>query len=173
MIYLQRGRSRREATHPFGTISTVSAASLPAAAAVYLWAKSDLTLYFSTRIHSEKFENISHNAMVAVTIADEVTLETIQMRGVARVITDANEVRDAMAYFHSVAGKAQTKWKAHSQVISRDALKADISRWVPPVAQMQGTMQAYVKITPDWLRYRRYDADWKSGKKFTEYIIQR
>lgn len=159
--------------HPLAVLSTVSAEHIPASAAVYIWAKADLTCYFGTKVESEKCENILHNPNVALTISNGTTLETLQLSGTASVLTDATEVRDAMESFRALAEREQVKWKSHTTEATRGILHSDISHWVPPVGQIGRGAQAYIRVKPTRVRFRRYDADWQTGKPFTEYLVTR
>ena len=159
--------------HPVGTISTVSKENTPSGAIVYLCAHSDLTCFFATRINTQKCRDIMEQPSVALTVADDRTLEIVQMRGEAVILTDADEVRDAMESLRKIAGKEKQRWMAHPDAVAGGVYGIDVSRWVPPIAQLGSEASVFIKITPHWTRFRRYDSDWKTGEKYTEYIISK
>ncbi len=159
--------------HPLATLSTVSPIDEPDSAVVYTRVKSDLTCYFGTRSNTEKVTNITQNPSVALMIADEQSLETVQLRGTASVVTSPEEVHEVMEALRNITDKEKSKWMGYTEKLSRGAFKFDVSRWMPPVGQLEGGSYVFIKVVPKSLRYRRYDSDWKTGKKYTEYLIQK
>lgn len=159
--------------HPLGILCTISAGGMPASAPVYVGVKPDLTCYFQTRVNTQKYDNLIRDAHIALSIVDDTTLETVQMNCTASVLTGNVEVVEAMDSLHRIIAKEKPRWMAYTEKISQGIFKTDVSRWEAPLGQLpEGGATAFVQIKPQWLRYRRYDADWKISKGLTEYLIK-
>lgn len=159
------------AGHPLAVLSTASPKGEPSSAPVYTRVRPDLVCYFSTRTSAEKYLNIMQNPHVALAIVDGTTLETVQLRGIANLLSNPDEIHDVMESLRYIVDKEKHNWMSPEEKISHGAFKFDVSRLIPPIGQMEGGSYAYMQVRPSWLRYRRYDSDWKTGKKYTEYII--
>ena len=157
--------------HPLGALATNSDPAKLAVSSMYIFAHSDFTFYFGTRSSTAKFENIEKNPVVAFAISDEETLETLQVRGNAELILDAQKIRDLMDKLRTTFAHERTKWMTAEDKKAHGVFGTNVSRWVPPVSQIRDGAYAFYKVTPTWARYRRYDADWKDGKDFTEYVL--
>lgn len=153
-------------------LSTLTEGSTPYGSAVLIIPKPDLTAIFASRSETHKIRDILANPMVSLTIYDADTLEILQMRGIAEVIMDAHAIRDTMESLRKTVEKEKKHWMSHEDKVTGGLHHVDVSRWSAPIAQMQEEGQSvYVRITPAWARFRRYDADWQTGQKFTEYIF--
>lgn len=157
--------------NPLGSVATVSGAGEPSLATVYVFPHTDFTFYFGTRSSTQKFKDIGENPHVAVALSNAHTLETLQMRGTAELVTDAESVRGLLDTLRNTFAHEKQAWMSSSDVASRGIYHHDVSHWVPPVAQIHEGSYAFFKITPHWARYRRYDTDAREDKKFTEYLV--
>ncbi|MBP9668759.1 MAG: pyridoxamine 5'-phosphate oxidase family protein [Candidatus Pacebacteria bacterium] len=158
--------------HPLGVIATSSSANYPSASWVYVFAHDDFTFYIGTRTTTQKFHDIEENSAVSVALADAETLETLQLRGEAEAVADPIQVRQLLESLRETFAKERKGWMSPADRDTHGLFNIDVSRWVPPVSQMREGTYVFYKITPAWARYRRYDADWKEGKDYTEYEVQ-
>ncbi len=136
-------------THHTGVLSTVSNEEKPWGSAINFVVDEDLNFYFMTRQETLKYKNIEANGIVALTVFDEISQQTVQAQGkVSRV-----ELKDIIDV---VFGKL-AKVKPH-----------DNSNWVPPVIKVHKGDYMVLMITPSTLQY----ADFKESKMdvFDEYI---
>lgn len=132
---------------PFGTISTVSEENKPESATVYFVYDQTLDIYFLTRKKSRKYKNIMHNPHVAFVVTCEHPPKTIQLEGVASVVTDPKEQMD---HFNELVKRSSER------------------NPVPPVAQLvdSGEM-VFMKISTAWARFGKFEA-MREGGKFIE-----
>lgn len=157
--------------NPLGSVATVSALGEPSLATVYIFGHSDFTFYFGTRSTTQKCANILENPKVAVALSNAHTLETLQMRGTAELVTDSETVRGLLETLRATFAHEKQTWMTSADAAAHGIYHHDVSRWVPPVAQMNEGSYAFFKITPHWARYRRYDSDAREDKKFTELLV--
>ena len=153
--------------HPLGAVATVSAAGEPSLANVYVLAKSGFAFHFGTRTSTRKFEDLQQNPRVALTISDSDTLETLQLRGTASLITDTAKVIGELAELRSAFAKERTHWRSVADKATHDLYHVNVSHWIPPIGQMEGNY-AFFEVKPSWARFRKYDAD-KDERGFSEY----
>ena len=99
------------------------------------------------------------------------TLETLQMRGSAELVSDSEAVRGLLETLRNTFAHEKQTWMTSTDAAAHGIYHHDVSRWVPPVAQINEGGYAFFKITPTWARYRRYDADAREDKKFTELLV--
>ncbi len=158
--------------HPLGVIATSSSSNYPSASWVYVFPHDDFTFYVGARTTTQKFHDIEENSAVSIALADAGTLETLQIRGEAEAIADPVQVRQLLETLRETFSKERKGWMAPADRDTHGLYNIDVSRWVPPVSQMREGAYIFYKITPAWARYRRYDADWKEGRDYTEYEIK-
>jgi len=156
-------------SHPLGALATVSSLYEPSVAWVYIFVKPDFKFYFGTRSSTQKFKDIAQNPSVAIALSDGVTLETLQVRGIATSVLDADKVRDLLEQLRATFASERKQWAAPVDKATGGLHQVDVSRWIPPVAQMHEGNYVFFEVIPEWARFRRYDADWKKGHEFTEY----
>lgn len=154
--------------HPLGAMSTSSSLNMPSNSWVYTFSHPDFTFYVGTRTSTQKFADLEENPYAALSFTDPVTLETLQMRGKTEMLLGVAEVRAMTDALRALFETERKKWMAPADKASHGIYNIDVSRWMPPVAQMRDGAYVFIKITPEWARYRRYDADWREGKDFTE-----
>lgn len=155
--------------HPLGALASVSPIEEPSISWVYIFPTANFTFRFGTRTTTQKFKDIEKNPLVALALSDGNTLETLQMRGQATAILEPDKVRDLLETLRQTFAKERQHWMASEDKAARGAYHMDVSRWLPPVSQMREGSYVFFEIVPDWARFRRYDADWKEGKDFSEY----
>lgn len=78
--------------HSIGVLSTVTPDGDPHGAVIYYSIDRSFTISFLTKDRTRKFDNISHNNRVMLTVYDPATLTTVQVTGIATQITDNAEV---------------------------------------------------------------------------------
>lgn len=124
--------------HPMGVLSTTSEDNKPWGAAIYYVADEDFNFFFATRAKTLKYENISNNPSVALTIADEASQTTVQVAGnISRV--------PAEDYMDIVFDKlASIKPK-------------DDRHWTPPMTKIHSGDYMVMKLTPTKLHYADYE----------------
>lgn len=158
--------------HPLGAVATSSALNTPSVSALYVFPKDDFTFYFGTRTATQKFQDLQENPFASIALHDATTLETLQLRGKAEIIIDPSQVRVLLEELRGMFVKEKQKWMAPPDRAAHGVFHIDVSRWVPPVSQMREGSYVFFKVTPEWARFRHYDADWKEGKDYTEYEIK-
>lgn len=77
--------------HRAGSLATSTLDGKPHVAIIYTIVKSDLSIYFSSRVESRKYINILQNPMVAIAYGDEVKTSTVQLCGVAKRVDNLRE----------------------------------------------------------------------------------
>ena len=66
-----------------GSLATSDKQGNPHVATIYCIVNKDLTLYFSTRVESRKYHNLTNRPTVAMTFNNEKDMTTLQLTGVA------------------------------------------------------------------------------------------
>ncbi len=155
--------------HPLGAIATASVTAEPSISADFIFVQNNFSFYFGTRSSTRKFEDIEQNPSVAMVLSDSDTLETLQIRGKAIIVMEPDRVRDLLETLRSTFARERQHWAAPADKVAHGIHNIDVSRWMPPVAQMREGSYVFYEVTPQWARFRRYDADWKLGKDYTEY----
>ena len=77
-------------SHPVAALATVSADGAPHVATIYTSIDDDLNIYFITKQATTKSKNIAENNRVALAITDAHSLQTVQVQGVAEIVSDQN-----------------------------------------------------------------------------------
>lgn len=157
--------------YPLASLATAHD-GIPYSSWVYLFGKPDFTFYFGTRSSTRKFEDLIHNDRASISLGNPVTLEILQLQAVATLVTDARLVRESLEEVRAIFTAQKKKWMSSADYATRGLYHEDVSRWIPPISQMREGSYAFVKLTPTWARLRKYDADMRAGKEFTEYVYQ-
>lgn len=157
-------------THPLAAVATSSSLNMPSVSSLYVFCKPEFTFYFGTRTSTQKFLDIEENPYVALACTDAETLEILQMRGKVEVVLNPAAVRSLTEELRAMYESERKKWMAPADKAARGIYHIDVSRWVPPVSQIHDGAYVFMKLTPEWARLRKYDADWKEGKDFTEHL---
>ncbi len=87
IINLKTAESNFLNTHYLGVLSSVGRTGIISGSAVYYLTK-DSKIYFITKSETEKARNIISNPQIAFTVFEELTYETLQISGIALVVTD-------------------------------------------------------------------------------------
>ncbi|MEY4744779.1 MAG: hypothetical protein RL272_724 [Candidatus Parcubacteria bacterium] len=128
----------------YAAVATLSSEGRPQLAFMYYSVDADFCLYIMTKRDSRKCKSLLQNGVVAVAVGDEQGVESVQMEGTAKEITDGAELAHrAKEIFRSprVAGA----------YLGKEKLKflPSMSPVADPVAN------ALFVIRPDWLRLLR------------------
>lgn len=79
-----------------GVVSTVNEGGQPFGAAVYFSLEDDLSLVFSTKTETQKYQNIAKNKLVAFTVFSEEEQTTVQITGRVEIIENEERRRKAV-----------------------------------------------------------------------------
>lgn len=135
--------------HPLGSLATVSADGQPRSAFIYVAVDDQLALYFMTRAKTKKYEQITKNPRVAISIADEEGYQTIQAEGVAHVENSAEK----------------QAWII-DQIFRNAAVHP---KWQLPINQMESSGYVCIRIDITWMRLGRFHKE--RGEHMFEQII--
>jgi uncharacterized pyridoxamine 5'-phosphate oxidase family protein len=125
------------------TIATSTPEGGPEAAAMYYVADDDFTLYFVTRRDSRKYENLDKNRRIAVVVADQETVETVQAEGDVEVLSGLGEI----AKFMSLV--------VQSPILERRLRVKPPLKFMPPKVMNgdEGDHFVILRLRPAWLRW--------------------
>ncbi len=129
-----------------GVISTVQLNGAPESAVVYFSHDGELNLYMTTRKSSRKYANITKNPLVSFVVFSEKPSMTVQIEGVASLVTDP---ADQARLFEKVVELANQ----YSPL--------------PPVDQLDESEIAFIKITASWARFGNFEIT-RTGDVFEE-----
>lgn len=105
----------------------------PEVAFVYYAVDDELNVYFVTRMGSRKYQNILRDQNVAFSIAVETPPKTLQVEGVASLVSNPEAQRTLFPKLVELA-------------TSRNCM--------PPIAQEFDTSEiAFIKVAPRWARF--------------------
>ncbi|MDA1169156.1 MAG: pyridoxamine 5'-phosphate oxidase family protein [bacterium] len=135
--------------HSLASLATVSLDGQPRSTFVYITADDDLTLYFMTRVKTKKYEHITKNPRVAISIADEAGYETIQAEGTA-----------------SEELSAEKQAWIIEQIVHNAAIHPT---WQLPINQMESSGYVCIRIDLTWLRLGKFHKE--RGERMFEQII--
>src|SRR5512142_1359707 len=76
----------------YAAVATVSSEQRPQVAFMYYAVDADFTIYIMTKRNSRKCRNLLESGIVALAVGNELGLESVQIEGVAKEITDGVEV---------------------------------------------------------------------------------
>ena len=84
-------------SHKLALLSTVNEKNLPDAAPIYYVIRYDFQMRFVTPSNTVKRNNMMHQDHIVLTVTDEATGETVQVRGVAKLSTEGlNEMYEQL-----------------------------------------------------------------------------
>ncbi len=128
----------------FAAVATLSSEQRPQVSFMYYAVDKDFNMYIMTQRKSRKCANMLENPAVAVAVADEAGISSVQLEGDAKEVTDVPEMsRRAEEIFRSprlanmYMGKMKLKFLPAMEPVA-DPLK-----------------NALFVIKPDWLRLLR------------------
>lgn len=128
----------------FAAVATVSAEQRPQVAFMYYAVDPDFTVFVMTKRDSRKCRNLLESGFAALAIGNELGLESVQLEGAAKEITDGAETaRRAESIFRSP--------RLMSMYMGKQRLKflPSMNPTADPVKN------ALFAIKPDWLRLLR------------------
>lgn len=125
-------------TEPLATLVTMSAESRPCTATVFTYVDEDFNCYCVTKESTEKYENISRNAVVALSYYSEAKLASCEVSGNASIVHEGEDVTEAIEKLLEIM---ETR---HGR------------EWVPPVSQLNDTRFGIIKIVPTHLKFIDY-----------------
>jgi general stress protein 26 len=123
-------------SHPIGVLASVAPNGDPHASTIYFSIYDDLTISFTTKRTTKKYENIQSHKKVMLAVYDGESQTAVQLSGDAIEITDEVE---AQSIYHGTLRAAKTTGE-------------DV---VPPVAKILGAYVGY-KIKPDNIHFSEY-----------------
>ena len=132
-------------------LSTLSGYGTVDSAAIFFMADEKFNFYFTTKIGTRKYQSLSGNPVVSLTIANADQLKTVEVKGIASVITDSAEI----------ARRITDLINLHRQ---------EGVPWAPPIAKLSAGHFAVVKVTPTWLRFGIFKNEEPAGEYFTQII---
>ncbi|HTM68270.1 MAG TPA: pyridoxamine 5'-phosphate oxidase family protein [Candidatus Binatia bacterium] len=137
-------------------VSTASKDGKPELAFVYFIVDDVFTFFFITRRDSVKFRNIAENPLLAVSVANEDEVRTVQMYGAVEEVTDDAEIQ------------------RHTHMIIRSPKLASLymrnapMKFLPPrVPEPDGVHFALLRMRPTWLRWMRKNVETDEPEFFT------
>lgn len=137
-------------------ISTVTQDAKPQAATVFYWAndinkkKGTFSLYFVTRRHTRKFENLMFNKAVAVVVGTEFQPTTVQIDGDAELVESATGIADLTQFMKRMVTHPTAALMYAGAFFPRN-----------PFTRLEGDNYAVFKITPRWVRWMHREPDKK------------
>ena len=112
-------------------MATSSKVGQPHASTMLYALDESFNLYFSTRVNTQKYKNLSENPNVGIVIGLKDELN-IHIHGEVQVIQDSQEIDKAL------------------EVLAKSAV--DIGDFWPPIIQIKGSDYAIFKLIPNWVR---------------------
>ncbi|HTK05440.1 MAG TPA: pyridoxamine 5'-phosphate oxidase family protein [Candidatus Eisenbacteria bacterium] len=135
-----------------GVVSTVSQAGEPESATVFYWAndidkkRKTFDLYFVTRRHTRKFQNLLFNKAVAFVIGTEFRSSTLQLQGEAELIESADGFKDLTRFVKGMIHQPKLAAIYAGSFLPRN-----------PFTKLEGENFAVIKVRPTWVRWMRFD----------------
>lgn len=123
----------------------------PLASTMYFVVEPDLSIYFITENQTQKFQHIQKNPNVSIVVTNRESVQTMQIMGLAEVVTDAAK-----------------KTKIIQQTSEANA-KKNWLHWPPPISKVEAGSMVVIKVTPTWMRYADYLQD-DTSKIFSEIV---
>lgn len=84
------------ADHYSGVLGTSSVHNQPHGTVVYYLPETDLSLYFVTKEHTQKYKNIQENNQVSFVIYDEASQTTLQIHGEVHIVDELEKKRETL-----------------------------------------------------------------------------
>lgn len=125
--------------HNLAIASTVDEGGLPHAAPIYYVIDGDYNFYFVTPIKTQKSKNLKANSEIVLTITNEESKETVQVRGSAK----PNE-------------------KILSDILPKLAQKLNHEKGLMldlPLLNYKNQKKIVMVVTPEKIRFRRYSKE--------------
>jgi general stress protein 26 len=116
--------------HPVGVLATVDAVGDPHASTIYFSVDSDLTITFTTKRDTRKYENIAHHTIVMLAVYDSESQTVVQVKGAAQEVVDPIE---AQKIYHGTLHAAKQTGEDN----------------VPPIAKIAAGPYVAFKVSPD------------------------
>ncbi len=118
---------------------------------VFFMADENLDFFFMTKVDTRKYQNMAANPHVSLTISNAETLETVEAKGTASVMTSPKDITDRMT---SIINKG----------------KYEGMPWAPPIAKLNAGQYVIIKVVPTWLRYGVFLNEFPKGEYFKQII---
>lgn len=146
-------------TQRLAAISTITSDRRPQAAMIYYGVDHQLNLYFATGTLSRKFKNLKGNQRVALAVASQKKLTTVQLEGTVSSLKSTPKSKMAIKILAKALGPT-----------IMDTLNF-IWDPVPPVIKMKNGSLAILKVKPDWIRFADFSQSVAKtkGKYFEEW----
>ncbi|MFS8130388.1 MAG: pyridoxamine 5'-phosphate oxidase family protein [Candidatus Dojkabacteria bacterium] len=125
-------------THNIASLATVSPEGVPHVTTIYNFSDKDLNFYFTTKSETIKYKNIKENSNVALVITDVEELQTIQIEGKAKLISDSKELIDVLARLATAA-------------LGKDKGLGEL-----PVTKIKEGAICFFKVVPSWIRWTNF-----------------
>lgn len=122
--------------HPLAVLATVDKNNKPWGAAVYAGSDEQFNIYFTTKSQTAKHTNITTNSSVALVFVNEQKQATLQVRGEARVVADAQEANTASNILRQISTGTED--------------------WTPPIAKLKAGEYELYKITVNYAKLRLF-----------------
>lgn len=121
-------------SHPSGVLSTVSKDSKPWGSTIYFAVDDDLTIYFTTRVKTQKAKNIHDNQNVSLTVTNPGSQQTVQIGGKA-IPVPAHDIPEVVM-----------------KKIANIKHEKDIN-WTPPITKIDSGDYTVLKIEPNFVQF--------------------
>lgn len=142
--------------HTLAAISTASKDGRPEVAFVYYVVDDDFNFFFITRRDSAKFQNFLENKRLAVAVAEEDEVKTLQMTGSVDEVVDEGEIA---RHTHMIIRSPKL-----AQLYMRNAPMKFLPSRVP---EPDGTHFALLRMRPSWIRWTRKNVETDEPEFFT------
>ena len=135
-----------------GVVSTVNQEGAPESATIFYWANDidkknkAFNLYFVTRRHTRKFQNLQFNKEVAFVIGTEFKSSTLQLQGQAELIESADGFKDLTQFVKRMLTQPKLAAIYAGAFLPRN-----------PFTKLEGENFAVIKVRPHWARWMRFD----------------
>ena len=137
-----------------GVIATADDKGNPEAATINYFVDDDLNLYFVTRRHTRKFQNLEKNKNIAFVVGTTTGTQTIQMNGEARKLEEKDEIQNFIMMINQ-----------NPEIKNLYTLDCSLS----PFFKIEGTDFELFKVKINWLRWMHLEEN--SNKEIYTQII--
>lgn len=132
--------------HTLATIATKASENrYPHVTPLFYVTDENLHLYFMSHENSEKLKKILSNPRITVSITDQSTITTLQLKGVTTAIEDSPKKIEVMEKIIRVSNDAS-------------------NNSFPPITKLSGGPLHVYEFTPQWFQYSNF-----SGKEAVIY----
>ncbi|HYK08955.1 MAG TPA: pyridoxamine 5'-phosphate oxidase family protein [Candidatus Eisenbacteria bacterium] len=137
-------------SHYVGVLATVAPGNTAHATSIFYYPEDDLRCYFLTKNETHKFNNIKENHSVALVVSDPLTLQTVQVQGLAKEVDYTLEFASTMKKYTEMLSKSGNQW---------DSI---------PLNHINNVGYfTLVQITPTWIRWTDFK-NWGQTIKFEQ-----